>query len=174
MTFRFSAFLAPFILFLIPTSTHADATLDLDNKNNVVANLLKGTWMRDIETSEALSLGKWYDKVTFSRDQNAIPQRVLDDYGKRYETRIIYAIGMMTLAADGREVELPYLLTAVTGNPNVVWFRERGGDPFGDTERFIVMGFRTDNEAPAGPKDRLFIGGDFNNQAMQPFVRLAK
>jgi hypothetical protein len=171
MTFRLCAFLITLVI-LLPGSARAGVTLDLDNKDNVVANLLEGTWVGDTETAEALGLRRW-GKVIFTRDPAAIPQRVFDDLGQRSEEPLtVYAVGVMTFVGDdGSETKFPYLLTTIEGNPNVVFFAQRGGDPFGDSERLIVMAFRTNKDAPAGPNDRLFIGGDFNNQAMVPMVR---
>jgi hypothetical protein len=56
-----------------------------------------------------------------------------------------------------------FLLTVRSGNPTVVWFRERGGDPCGDAESWNVMLVR----AEAKPADLLFVGGD----QRQPGVR---
>ncbi len=53
------------------------------------------------------------------------------------------------------------------GNPHIFYFRERGGDPYGDSESYNVM------LAPAKDRenDLLSVGGDFNNQ---PFVANAR
>jgi len=173
MTLRLCAFLTAFAVLLVPALARADVTMDLNNKDNVVANLLEGAWVVD---TEALGVQRSGGKMIFTRDPAGIPQRVFDDFGRHSEEPLtVYAVGMLTFVSDdGRETKVPYFLTTINGNPNVVWFRERGGDPFGDSERLIVMAFRTNNDAPAGPNDRLFIGGDFNNQAMTPFVRQAE
>jgi hypothetical protein len=175
MKFHTCICLSAVFVFLLTEPAQADVSLDLDNKDNVVANLLEGTWIGDDETAEALGLRGW-GKVKFTRDPAAIPQRVFDDLGQDFaEPLTIYAVGMITFYGDeDRETKFPYLLTAIEGNPNVVFYVERGGDPFGDFERLILMAFRTNKDAPAGPNDRLFIGGDFNNQAMAPMVRQAE
>jgi hypothetical protein len=60
--------------------------------------------------------------------------------GGREEPLTVYAVGVMTFVSDdGRETKVPYFLTTIDGNPNVVCLRERGGDPFGDFERLIVI-----------------------------------
>ena len=63
----------------------------------------------------------------------------------------------------------PFLLIAVHGNPHVLYFRERDGDPMGDGESFNLV------LAPAREpaSDLLFIGGDFNNQPFAAYDRQA-
>ncbi len=49
----------------------------------------------------------------------------------------------------------------------MVYVHERAGDPFGDTESFILMGVKGGDAS----KDLLFTGGDFNNESMRAFRR---
>jgi len=75
--------------------------------------------------------------------------------------------GMMTVK-DMKTREHVFILIEHRGNPHVVWFRERGGDPLRDTESFNVMlavGRERQN-------DLLFIGGDFNNQPFSAYTRV--
>ncbi len=61
----------------------------------------------------------------------------------------------------------PFVLTARSGNPHLVYFRPRGGDPLGDAESFNIALVRA--RTPAA--DLLFIGGDFNNQRFVAYRR---
>lgn len=76
----------------------------------------------------------------------------------------IYLAGFVNL--DGKDC--PFVLTHTRGNPHVVFWLEREGDPFGNGESFNVM------LAVAQKKqnDLLFVGGDFNNQAFSAFERI--
>jgi hypothetical protein len=60
-----------------------------------------------------------------------------------------------------------FILIEMKGNPHVVYFRERDGDPLGDAESFNVMLAVAKDK----PSDLLFIGGDFNNQPFTAYER---
>ncbi len=91
-----------------------------------------------------------------------MPKRFAD---KLRDRRIALA-GTMVL----RGAEHAFLLTELAGNPCIVWFRERDGDPMGDVESFNVILAR----AKAREADLLFVGGDSNNQPFAAYARDTK
>jgi hypothetical protein len=66
--------------------------------------------------------------------------------------------------------DYPFILTQLFGSPHIVYFRERDGDPMGDSESFNVMLAPAENKT----NDLLFIGGDFNNQPFKAYERKQK
>ena len=92
-----------------------------------------------------------------------IPARFLDAAKKEGIAIEVRLAGYLEMSG----AKHPFILTTFQGNPHVFYFRERGGDPYGDSESFNVM------LAPAKERknDLLFVGGDFNNQ---PFVAYAR
>jgi hypothetical protein len=76
----------------------------------------------------------------------------------------VYLAGTVTFG--GRDH--PFLLITIKGNTQMLYFRPRGGDPYGDGESFIL------SLAPAKEpmNDLLFIGGDFNNQPFSAYQRV--
>ncbi len=63
--------------------------------------------------------------------------------------------------------DYPFILIELFGNPHIVYFREREGDPMGDTESFNVM----PASAKDKPNDLLFIGGDFSREPFAAYER---
>jgi len=92
-------------------------------------------------------------------------------YDKFLKGKTIYLAGTMKVqrrrggAAKGH----PFVLITHKGNPHVVYFRPRGGDPMGDAESFNVALAVAKDKA----KDLLLIGGDFNNQPFSAYERAA-
>ncbi len=64
----------------------------------------------------------------------------------------------------------PFILIEHRGNPFVVYFGERDGNPMGNAESFNVMLAPGENKED----DLLFIGGDFNNQAFDAYERAGR
>lgn len=165
------------MIVLLAGLAQADVQKALDDRENVLASLLWGAWEPDAELAKLLALEASSVRFTFERDDAAVPDEVLQRLGKRMEERgrgalVVHAVGKVTLARGDREPRsCPFVLTTLHGNPHVVYFRERGGDPFGDTESFTLFGVRTHEDELSGPNDRLFVGGDFNNSPMRPYRR---
>lgn len=142
-----------------------------NEKENVVSSRLEGNWQLDLPltkhlfgdkphpTSEAESLG---GRASFKAEPS-VPQKIPTKYDKFFKDKTIYMAGIMTRARK----QYPFVLTEFFGNPHIVYFRERDGDPMGDAESFNVM------LAPAKDRlnDLLFIGGDFNNQPFAAYKR---
>lgn len=146
--------------------------LDLTNKENVVASCLAGTWKYHADLTQKLGgdragvEGAGDAKTfTFTMDRTAIPDEELKKLAGRVKVKLTaYAIGRMKM----RDQEYPFLLTTLHGNPHVLYFRERKGDPFGDAESFNVMAAKGRDAA----SDLLFLGGDFNNQPFSALERV--
>ena len=153
------------ILFLLNLPSLLLAGLNVETeKDNVVSSRLEGTW--DVNSTISTRLGRNKGgEISFRSDNRIvadIPQKY-EDFLKEYT---IYMAGIFTM----RETEHPFLLIQHKGNPHIVYFRERDGDPLGDAESFNVM------LAPAKEtaNDLLFIGGDFNNQPFTAYERSPK
>ena len=141
-------------------------------KDNVVASRLEGRWHPHIPLTKHL-LGKRYQPgpatsssyISFNAEPSVV-QKIPAKYEKFLKDKTIYMAGIMTLKGK----EYPFILTELFGNPHIVYFRERQGDPMGDAESFIVMlASATDK-----PNDLLFIGGDFSNEPFRAYERKQK
>lgn len=140
------------------------------NKENVVAGRLEGRWHPHIPLTKRL-LGERYQPgpatsssyISFSAEPSVV-QKIPAKYEKFLKDKTIYMAGIMTL----RGKEYPFILTELFGNPHIVYFRERDGDPMGDAESFNVMLASAKDK----PNDLLFIGGDFNNQPFSAYERI--
>lgn len=141
------------------------------DKENVVASRLEGAWRPHVELTkrltgrsdprgaEGISAG-----ISFKSDPSVaenLPDKYVTALAERHAR--IYMAGKMSL--EGKD--LPFFLISMSGNPHVLFFLQRDGDPFGNGESFNVM------LAPAKEKDNdlLFTGGDFNNEPFRAYER---
>jgi len=157
----------PFLLCMAPIVGQA-GTNGLEvrpDPQNVVASALLGEWRLDEALTKRLGRQQNIDRLEF-RDDAKVLVGVPGPIAKKLAERRIYLAGVMVL----RGKEQPFLLTEVAGNPTVVWFRERDGDPTGDAESFTVMLVRAEAKAA----DVLFVGGDANNQSFSAYARGGK
>lgn len=140
----------------------ADVEVEPD-KENVVASRLAGEWIPDVELTERLagSTGG-LASLSFTSDPE-VAARVPEKYEKFLAEKRVYMAGVLKFPGK----QHPFLLVENSGNPHVVYFRERDGDPMGDAESFNLM------LAPAKQprNDLLLVGGDFNNQPFRAFQR---
>jgi len=143
-----------------------------NEKQNVVAGRLEGRWHPQIPLTKRL-LGERYQPepttsssyISFSREPSVV-QKIPAKYEKFLKDKTIYMAGIMTRWGK----DYPFILIELFGNPHIVYFREREGDPMGDAESFIVMlASATDK-----PNDLLFIGGDFSNEPFRAYERKHK
>ena len=155
--------------FMLAANAVAAAELSVEpDKENVVASRLEGTWIQHVELSIRLK-GKTlprYKKISFKSDSSVtgkIPEKHVKFFTERKLK--IYLAGYVNI----RGKDYPFVLTNVHGNPHVICWLERDGDPFGNLESFNLM------LASAKDKknDLLFTGGDFNNTAFLAFERVA-
>lgn len=154
-----------FLSVLTPMAVRVAAELQVrSDKENVVASRLTGEWEPDAELTKRLG-GSTPSGVVFKSDL-AVAAKIPAKYEKFLKDKQIFLAGTMTL----RGQDQPFVLIEMKGNPYVVWFREQGGDPFGDAESFNVMLAVAKETA----NDLLFIGGDFNNQPFAAYKRAAK
>lgn len=129
---------------------------------NVVASRLVGSWRADDALCQRLGTKAPAATLAFRSDESwlgNIPARMQN----RLKDRRIYWAGTMTL----RGTDYPSLLIEIHGNPHVVYFRERDGNPMGDTESFnlaLAPGAKSE-------QDLLLVGGDFNNQPFAAYAR---
>ncbi len=150
-------------------SSHAGELVIQPNKQNVVASRLAGIWRLDAELSKRLiSDEQKLSKVdamgqVYFQDQPEMTLEIPEKYEESLADKQIYMAGLMGFGGE----EFPFILIEHDGNPHVVFFHERDGEPMGDAESFNVM------LAPAsdGTNDILLLGGDFNNQPFMAFQR---
>jgi hypothetical protein len=143
------------------------------DKENVVAGRLEGDWQLDAALSNRLSKnakapagGAAISAISFTNDP-AVAAKLPAKFEKSLAKKRVYMAGMMTLKGK-KPRQHPFILVEHRGNPHVVWFRERDGDPLGDAESFNVMLAAAEDQQD----DLLFIGGDFNNQSFRAFTRV--
>ena len=151
---------------LIPIATLADELKVEPDPENVVASRLEGKWQTHTSLTQQLTgNAKSRTKTLSFKSDPSVAAKVPDKYTKFFtENKMkVYLAGVLNL--DGNDY--PFVLTLYRGNPHVAYFRERDGDPFGDSESFNVMLA----VAEADQNDLLFVGGDFNNQAFAAFER---
>jgi hypothetical protein len=157
--------LAGLAMVLLGAAQEPGIDLDLKNTKNMLAARLEGTWKPRPDLNRRLTGDESRaGELVVVFDAKAVPEPVLRKFGARAKVKLtVYAIGRITL----RSQERPFLLTALHGNPHLLWFRERNGDPFGDAESFNLM------IAPgkAATEDLLLVGGDFNNQPFSAYGR---
>ena len=147
----------------------ADITLEPD-QNNVVAGRLEGRWEADEVISERMGMNSSSKSYEFVEDESitaALPAK----FAKLFENFRLYEAGTVTVRS-GDEVSFsgPYLLTNHAGNPHLLVFRERDGEPLADIESMNIFVGHGKTKA----KDVLLVGGDFNNQPFQAFRRVAQ
>jgi len=142
------------------------------DKENVVASRLAGRWGLEGDLTKRLTgqmpsrtaLGMGFEFVPDA----AVAAKVPAKYAKFLKDKPIYLAGhMWRYRMSVREKKFPFILISHRGNPHVVYFRERGGDPMGDAESFNVMLAVAKDKG----KDLLFVGGDFNNQPFSAYHR---
>lgn len=132
------------------------------NKENVVASRLEGEWQVNATLTERLRGGISMGRLAFRADPSVveeIPARMAGALGEL----TIFMAGYMERYGGRSQETYPFILTAMNGNPHVVWFR----DDFGDAESFNVMLAVGDEPGD----DLLFVGGDFNNQSFLAYSR---
>ncbi len=161
------------VLALVVFSAALSGALEVQpDKDNVVASRLEGKWRihpaltkRLTGTAKLPRRESPYGYVSFDGDPS-VAGKIPAKYDEFLAEKNIYMAGMMNWGGK----DYPFILIQVKGNPHVVYFRERDGDPMGDAESFNVI------LAPArsGANDLLFIGGDFNNQPFSAYERIKK
>ena len=136
-------------------------------EQNVVASRLAGSWKLEPALTERLTgRATAADAIVVVADsevEKKVPQKFLDAAKKEGFTLEVRMAGYIEM----RGAKFPFILSAIHGNPHLFYFRERAGDPFGDSESFNLA------LVPAKERsnDLLFIGGDFNNQPFRAYTR---
>jgi hypothetical protein len=140
------------------------------DEENVVASRLEGEWRPEVALTERLTGGEQQNRgespsgtLSF-RSEPSVATTIPAKYEEFLGKNRVYMAGMMTLG----ENEYPFVLIQNRGNPHIVYFRDRDGDPLGDAESFNVI------LAPAKDtrNDLLFTGGDFNSGPFRALERV--
>lgn len=135
---------------------------------NVVASRLEGIWEPDPALGERL--GSSAGSTLEFRADPAILERVPAKFFEPLGELQIFFAGILTQRRGESVSHRPMLLLSMHGNPHVISFRERDGDPMGDAESFNLAVIPAEQRA----NDLLFVGGDFNNQPFSAFKRAPK
>ena len=155
------------ILFIILIATIASPKLQAltvdEDKENVVASRLEGTWKALDKLTQQLTGSVNEFDVTFSVD-HSVTQDIPKKFMSFFSNKKIYLAGHMKLKGEN----CPFLLTTNSGNPHLVYFKARGNDLMANIESFNLFIAR----AEQSERDILFIGGDFNNCAFMALERV--
>lgn len=139
------------------------------DEGNVTAGRLEGHWVSDAPLSERLGVTASSTQVEFVVDDSfleSLPDKAVEALKKKQ----VFEAGRVTWREGTGPRTFPYLLVNHSGNPVLLTFRERFGEPLADIESANLMVIPGKEHA----KDLLFIGGDFDNQAFKPFRRVVK
>ncbi|MBM80219.1 MAG: hypothetical protein CMJ78_06450 [Planctomycetaceae bacterium] len=153
-------------IYAVNSGMAAELRIEPD-KENVVSSRLVGSWQLHSKLNERLT-GKAdsrHNKVTFRSDPSVakqVPQKYVDVFIARGMR--VYMAGYFNMKGK----DLPFLATTIHGNSHIMFWLERNGERFGNSESFNVML----TVAKDSPNDLLFIGGDFNNQPFSAFERV--
>ena len=140
----------------------AQAELKVEaDKDNVVSSRLEGRWAVNAVISTRLGRNQG-GLIEFKTDKNIV-KRIPKKYEEFLANKTIYMAGTFTRFGKS----FPFILLEIKGNPHIVCFRDRDGEPFGDAESFNVMLA----VAKDSKNDLLFVGGDFNNQPFTAYER---
>lgn len=131
-----------------------------------VAKSLLGQWQVDAASCRRLGTPASNQAISFRAGEGIVERIPAKIVAEMQEMQLrIYLQG--TMVREG--AEHPFVLTVVHGNPMVVWFRERAGDPLGDSESLLVAVARGVDAA----HDLLLVGGDRPDEPMTAFARQA-
>ncbi len=164
MIARTALALAPLLALASPLQ---DGTFRVEpDQQNVVASRLEGAWVPDAVVGERLGTEAHFARIEFESDPSIVA-RIPEKYSEFLAEKQLFQAGMMTMRRRDKLQKHAFLLIVHSGNPHVVFFRERDGDPFGDGESFNVA------LTPGKEKknDLLFVGGDHNNQPFDAYRR---
>ena len=124
------------------------------NEENVVASAIDGSWKSE-------KTGNSFICIKDTTVLKLIPKK----YYKYFTDKIIYHAGFLVFEKQTKK--LPFILIENSGNPHLVYFREKNNVPLGDAESFNLFIAKGETRK----EDTLYIGGDSNNQTFQEFLR---
>lgn len=155
-------FITTVAMLLVAAAITASAELEVKlEKDNVVSSRLEGRWQVNAALSTRLGRNRG-GALKFTSDSRVV-EALPEKYNTFLANKTIYMAGTMRRKGTAHT----FLLIEVKGNPHIVYFRERDGDPRGDAESFNVMLAVAKDRA----NDLLFVGGDFNNQPFTAYER---
>jgi hypothetical protein len=136
------------------------------DENNVTQDRLEGVWVVDAELRERMGVKVDDVEVEFIADDSFLAD-IPAKYDAFLKEKQVFEAGRVVWRKNGRPSSYPYLLTTHAGNPHLITFREKDGDPFGDGEscNLVVV------PAKESKDDLLFVGGDFDNESFRAFHR---
>ena len=147
-------------------------------EHNITAQRLVGTWVMDGVATERLTGEKlkpnedWV--IEFASDSSMLSKVPAKHVQKFKEMQLqFYLAGHLTLRRSDQPktpLKAPFVLTSLFGNPHIVMWFERGGDPYGNMESFMLLLVKAKDTA----NDLLYLGGDTSNDDFRAFIRKTK
>jgi hypothetical protein len=147
-------------------------------EHNITAQRLVGTWVMDEPATERLTGEKrkpnegWV--IEFASDLSMLSKVPAKHVQKFKEMQLkFYLAGHLTLTRGDKPktpLTVPFMLTSLFGNPHIVMWFERDGDPYGNIESSMLLLVKAKDTA----NDLLFLGGDTSNDKFQAFTRKSK
>jgi len=119
------------------------------DKLHVVSNRLEGDWKAMPDLTKRFK-GGWLHPISFHSDPSVVG-KLSKEFAQKLKGERIYLAGNMTW---GPRKIYPFFLITSHGNPTLVYLREKGDDPFGDMESFLILLV----VGKDGANDILFIG----------------
>jgi hypothetical protein len=137
-----------------------------ENKNNIIASRLVGSWLADNTFEKRLGKPHGLTELTFTKDLKAAAL-VSEKWTRKLKdlSSTVYSSGYFTIiskAKSGRPIKGHYLLTTLNGNPCLLMFMSRG-----NPEGMYIMLIPSTDKA----KDILFVGGDRADEVFAAFHR---
>lgn len=143
----------------------ADHDFNTYGSPNVTASRLIGKWKINLVLTNRLAREKSTDSRVIEFVQDSTVMKLLSPRVQQNLSAVtIFKSGFIT--SEGKTN--PFILTERDGNTHLLWFRDRDGVKYDDTESFILfiaVGHDKKN-------DLLCIGGDFNNQPFSLWDRV--
>lgn len=144
----------------------ADGVEVKENKGNIIASRLAGTWLADNTFDKRLGKPHGLTKLTFTKDLKAaksIPEKWVKTLKELSAT--VYSSGYFTViskAKSSKPIKGHYLLSSLNGNPCLFMFFSRG-----KPESVYISLIPSKDKA----KDLLFVGGDNVDEVFAAFQR---
>lgn len=134
---------------------------------NVLSHRIAGTWVLDVELTRKLDPARdsaAIKKLKFTDDVKVV-ENMRELISQRFANRDIFGSGWLWI--NDAKQQIPYIVTHINGNPQVIWFAPTTRDVFGDP---VVKNLWI---APASERtnDMMLFGGDSVREAAAGFCR---
>ena len=161
-----------FLTFAFHFSSYAVEKSICQSRDNVLANGLVGTWVLDKDLSTRLlkpeKLTVTDRELRFTEDSSVVSHQDFSFIEKEIGCVGLSGNLVVRYTENGKEIEIksPFVVAVTKEGTPAIWFYERPGKD-NDVNAALSMLAKGQTDA----SDILFIGGDYNNQAMTAYVR---